>query len=383
MTGADSTPARREGLPLGRIAGIPVYLAWSWFLITAVIVMLAGPRLAGQLPGLGAAAYAVGLGYALLLALSVLVHELAHGLSARAAGWPASRIVLTLWGGHTQFGAFSPGPGRSLAVALAGPAANFLLALAGWLLTDALRPYPVAWLLADMFVWVNVVVGVFNVLPGLPLDGGRIVESAVWKATGNQHRGTVAAGWGGRLIAVAMVAAVFGLPMLNGASPDWVTIIIAFAVGAFLWSGATAAIRSAQLRMRLPDISAGRLQQPAVVVPVGTTADQARHLLAIRPGTALLLAGSGGRAESVVDGAALSAIPDERAGDTPAAAAARALPTGAWVREDAEGSELLQLLARLPGNEYPVVDSRGQVTGLLAQTAVTAAITGRRRPPAP
>ncbi|MFC3299173.1 site-2 protease family protein [Arthrobacter agilis] len=376
-------PARAErspGLSLGRIAGIPVVLAWSWFVVTVFIVLVFGPRVTNAFPGIGLGAYAVALGYALLLAASVLIHELAHALTARSFGWPTTRIVLNLWGGHTQFASFNASPGRSLLVALAGPAANFVLAALGWGLLQTMTPGTVTYLLATILVWANLLVAVFNVLPGLPLDGGRLVESAVWKATGSQEKGTVAAGWAGRIIVILLLGLVIGLPLAQGRGPDLTVILLAVVMGAFLWMGATAAIENAKMRLRLPRISAGRLQQRAVGLPAGTTVLAARRLLREQPGAAVVLTGPSGIPEAVVDEPALRAVPEEVAGSTSVDAAARRLAAGAYVPESAEGQELVQFLARLEGNEYAVVDRRGVVTGVLHQRTVVRAITGKNAP---
>ncbi|MBG6226029.1 Zn-dependent protease [Arthrobacter sp. CAN_A2] len=365
------------GLPLGRIAGVPVVLAWSWFVITAFIVLVFGPRVAQVIPGIGAGAYAVALGYALLLAASVLIHELAHALTARAFGWPTTQIVLNLWGGHTQFASFNASPGRSLLVALAGPAANFVLAGLGWGILQALEPGSVAYLLTTILVWANLLVAVFNVLPGLPLDGGRLVESAVWRVTGSQEKGTVAAGWAGRVLVVLLLGFVVGVPLVQGRGPDLTFILIAVVMGAFLWMGATAAITNARMRLRLPAISAGRLQQRAVGVPAGTSVLAVRRILRETPGAAVVLTGPSGVPEAVVDDAALLAVPDDTAAGTAASAAARRLAAGAYVPEWAEGQELVQFLARLEGSEYAVVNRAGAVTGLLHQRTVVRAITGK------
>jgi Zn-dependent protease len=372
--------ARQQGIPLGRIVGIPVVLAWSWFIIAAFVVMVFGPQVAELYPDLGIGAYGVALAYAVLLAVSVLIHELAHALSARRFGWPTTRIVLNLWGGHTQFENFAASPGRSLVVALAGPAANFILALAGWGAILLLEPSGVTNLLANILVWANFLVAAFNVLPGLPLDGGRIVESAVWRATGSQEKGTVAAGWSGRLIAVGLIAAVVVVPLLIGTQPSAVTVIVAVVMGGFLWLGASSAIANARMRLRLPEISAGRLKHPAVGVLAGTTVQQVKRLLTDRPGVDVVLTGTNGLPEAVVDRGALSAVPDAQAETTPANAVARALAPGAYVPEFAEGQELVQYLARLAGSEYAVTDKQGTVTGLLHQSVVVAAITGRSHP---
>lgn len=382
MSGAqDATRTEPSpGLSLGRIAGIPIVLARSWFLITVFVVVVFGPRVTNAFPEIGAGAYAVALGYALLLAASVLIHELAHALTARAFGWPTTRIVLNLWGGHTQFASFNASPGRSLLVALAGPAANFVLAGLGWGILQAMTPGSVAYLLTTILIWANILVAVFNVLPGLPLDGGRLVESAVWKATGSQEKGTVAAGWAGRIIVIVLLGVVVGLPLVQGRGPDLTVILIAVVMGAFLWMGATAAIENARMRLRLSAISAGRLQQRALMLQAGTTVLAARHLLRENPGAAVVLTGTSGVPEAVVDEAALLAVPEDVAGSTPVDATVRRLAAGASVPEWAEGQELLQLLARLEGNEYAVVNRQGNVTGLLHQRTVVQAITGKGTP---
>lgn len=368
---------RQDGIPLGRILGIPVVLAWSWFIIAAFVVIVFGPQVADLYPALGLGAYGIALAYAVLLAASVLIHELAHALSARKFGWPTTRIVLNLWGGHTQFENFAASPGRSLIVALAGPAANFVLALIGWGALLLIDPSGVTNLLANILIWANFLVAAFNVLPGLPLDGGRIVESAVWRATGSQEKGTVAAGWTGRVIAVLLVAAVVVVPFLIGTQPSTVTVVVAVVMGGFLWLGASSAIANAQMRLRLPEVSAGRLKRPAVGVLAGTSVQQVKRLLADRPGVAIVLTDPNGLPEAVVDRGALTAVPDSQAEATPANAVARALAPGAYVPEFAEGQELVQYLARLAGSEYAVTDRQGTVTGVLHQSVVVAAITGR------
>ena len=370
----------RPGISLGRVGGVPVVLAWSWFAITGLIVVLFGPTIRDSFPGIGAAAYAVALGYALLLAVSVLVHELAHALTAQAFGWPTTRIVLNLWGGHTQFASFNSSPGRSLLVALAGPAANFGIAGLGWLILQVLTPGTVSYTLVLVMVWANLLLAVFNVLPGLPLDGGRLVESLVWRSTGSQDRGTVAAGWAGRVIVILLLGLVIGIPIVEGRGPDVVLIVLAVVMGAFLWMGATAAIENARMRLRLPAISAGRLQQPAVGLPADTTVQTARRLLREHPGAAIVLTGSTGQPEAVVDEGALLAVPEDATPSTPVRATARRLAAGAYVPEHAEGQDLVQFLARLEGSEYAVVSRQGTVTGLLHQRTVVQAITGRNTP---
>ncbi|TPV53328.1 site-2 protease family protein [Pseudarthrobacter phenanthrenivorans] len=369
-------PVRREGIPLGRIAGVPVVLAYSWFIIAAFTVIVYGPVLGQQNPALGVSAYIVAFAYALLLLISVLVHELAHALTARIYGWPTQKIVLNLWGGHTQFESFTATPGRSVLVALAGPAANFVLAAGAWLVLSSASMGSVAEILTNIFMWANFLIAVFNVLPGLPLDGGRLVESAVWKATGSQAKGTVAAGWGGRIIVIALCYWYIARPFLAGDSPDFSLLMITVLVGSFLWMGASASIQQGTLRGRLHLVSAAGLSTPATGLPATATVEEAR-----RQGTdgtrSLVVCGPSGRPEAVVDAAALASVPAQAAASTPITAVSYALAPGAYVPEWSKGQELLQFLSLLEGRHYAVVDHNGRVTGLLSQDAVLAAITGR------
>ena len=242
--------AARRGFTLVRIAGIPIRFQYSWFLVTAVIVVIFGPQVSRIFPEIGLGAYAVALGYALLLMVSVLAHELAHALSAKVFGWPSTEIELNLWGGHTQFIAHDATPGKSLAVSLAGPASNLVIAGVGWYLIQTLEPSGVTGLLADVTVLVNFLVGLFNLLPGNPLDGGRLVESVVWQITGDQDRGMLAAGWAGRLVVGLVVGFVMWQVLVAGPNTNLVLVVVATMICFFLWQGAGESIRIARTRLQ-------------------------------------------------------------------------------------------------------------------------------------
>ncbi len=382
-TGSQGQPgknvaSRREGIPLGRIAGIPVFLAYSWFIIAAFTVIAYGPVLQSNNPRLGVTAFFVAFAYALLLLISVLAHELAHALTAKLFHWPTEKIVLNLWGGHTQFESFTASPGRSVLVAMAGPAANFALAGAGWLPLAYGNLSGVADILANIFVWANLLIGIFNVLPGLPLDGGRLVESAVWKITGSQEKGTIAAGWAGRIIVIGLALWFIVLPLISGARPDISFTLITALVGSFLWMGASASIQQARLRGRLYLVDAAALAEPALGLPeTATVADLLDRAPAGKP--TVVLCDRDGRPVGIVDAAAAATVPAALASATALTAVSYPLGAGAYVPEWSKGQELVQYLAQLEGKEYAVVDREGAVTGLLRQSAVLRAITGKYR----
>lgn len=384
---ADGAKPRREGFVLGSVRGTPVILANSWFFIAGVTVLIFGPQLQAIYPDLGLRAYGVAFAYALLLLVSVFIHELAHAVASKMFGWTTHKIVLNLWGGHTEFDFSKATPGKALVVAFAGPVANFVLAGLGALLrlvlVDGATPGPVSLgmaivlLLTNIFIWANLLIGLFNVLPGLPLDGGRLVESIVWKSTGSQEKGTIAAGWAGRVIVVLIVAVALGGPYVQGTTPDLTTTFIVVLLAGFLWMGASASIKGAAIRLRLPEINAGTLAVPAVSASSQCSVAQLWTLRGEYPQQPIVLFGEDGRPSAVVDENALAHVPPQAAALTPATSVARALSQGAYVPNVAAGSELVSYLAQLPDTEYAVIDLDGKITGLLSQAKVVAAITGK------
>ena len=160
-----------------RIGALPPLQVSPATLVTVLLVaVLMFPSLQG--PGLSVGRSAlVALGLGLFLILSVLVHELAHALVARAFGARVDHIALTLWGGHTQYRAERMPAIGSVLVSLAGPASNGLLAAATGALAAIAAQGTVLSVAASFATWLNVVLALFNLLPGLPMDGGRALES--------------------------------------------------------------------------------------------------------------------------------------------------------------------------------------------------------------
>ncbi|MFI7582359.1 site-2 protease family protein [Kocuria sp. M1N1S27] len=373
---------RTEGIPLGRIGGVPVTLSWSWFVIAAVTVLLYTPVLMEAYPRLGALNYAASLGFALTLALSVLLHELAHAWTGRAFGWPTGRIVLSLLGGHTHFGDVRSTPLASAAVSLAGPVVNLALGLAGWALLRTGEPSPtLGWVLLDLTTWANLIVGIFNVLPGLPLDGGRVVEAVVWAATGREHRGTVVAAWTGRLLAVGLVA----VAAVTGLWRQPVALVLLVLVAGFMWQGAGASLRGAAILSRVHDVSAASLAEPAVAVPVGASLAHtdrvvAEHLArAAAPGGTVphVLAVSADRqVVGLLVPAAADAVPADRRAETPLTSVVRHLPGDAVLDAGLRRESLLRAVAAREYPHYVVRGPDGALVGVLRSAALERLLAG-------
>ena len=258
---------------LARVAGVPVYLDRTWLLLAAFIAWTGWQ--AGRDLGTGTAlAYAVWLVVGILVA--VLGHEVAHAMAGRLLGFRVHRIVATLWGGHTAYDGTGITPGRAAVVAVSGPLANLALAGIGFVAYLAL-PWPASQF-AFSFVYLNLLLAAFNLLPGLPLDGGQVVESLVWKVSGRRELGLVVAGWCGRALAAGIVLWFVVRPLAAGdrANLDLFTLVLALVMAWILWSGATAAIRRAPLERVLRSVRLGDVAQAVVVLPPSTPLAEAR-----------------------------------------------------------------------------------------------------------
>ncbi len=367
---------------LGTIAGAPVRLSWSWLLIAAVITLAFGPQIQRALPSLGGGAYAVALGYAVLLALSVLAHEAAHALTGCAFGQRTEEIALTLWGGHTQFRSPSARPLDTVLTAMAGPTANLVLAGLAHLAARAVAGPSVPALLLEVTVWANLLLAAFNALPGTPLDGGRMVESAVWAATGSRARGVEAAGWAGRVVAVGVLAAVLGPPILAGRAPDLFVVVLAAWVALTLWRGADDAVRHGRWSRRLETLRLEQVETPAVALPEHLGVAEA--LAQADDGRRAVVAVDGaGRPRGVLDLTAAVALTPARRTTTPLAAVAVALaPEAVLVRDDVPASGP-DLAARLADPQTPVwvlTDAHGLVRSVVPRATILAAVDATRRP---
>ena len=365
---------RRPGIPLGRVIGVPIYLAPSWFVVAAVVIVAFEPAVASASDVGRPATFAVAGAFVVLLLLSVLVHELAHAAAALSLGMPVKEIVATLWGGHTQFEDEAPTPGRSAVVAVVGPVSNGVLAGLGLLLLTQIDD-GVGRLLLLALVATNGLVAVFNLAPGLPLDGGRLVESAVWAATGRRWRGTVTAGWCGRAVAVLVLLWTLGRPLIFGEVPGLFTLVWAVLIAGMLWQGASSAIAVGRLHSTAERLDLATYTAPAVASPAASAQWQA-----IAPGDLHVVAvDSEGRPVGVLTPQARDQLTTGAAPPpgTPLAAVMTVLDPSVTLPATATGPDVLAALANRPAYTYVVVDARGDVVGLAEGQRLADAMTGR------
>lgn len=364
---------------MATIAGVPILLARSWLLIAALLTYLFGPRVASVDPSVGPlGAYGVALLFAVLLLLSVLVHELAHAGSARAFAMSPTRIVLTLWGGHTSFDRDAPTPWASFAVSAAGPVSNLALAAALYWGLGTITLAPVAQLLLIAVALSNAFVGITNALPGLPLDGGRMLEAVLWRVRGDRDAATVAAALAGRVVAVAIpVLAAVWLLSDGSLDGDLLTLAWSALIGGLLWTSAGSELAGARVRRRAPGVSVATLVRGADVVRQDAALSTVLGPGPAAPARPVVLVDEHGAPTGVLDPAALASVPGERRATVPVSAVSLVLSRGATVPVGTSGPDLLERLSSMPPEPWVVLDGR-EVVGVLVGRDVVAAMTGRR-----
>lgn len=212
---------------VGAIFGIPLYVDSSWFLILALVTCANGVSWQQLYPNwLTGIAWVVGFAMALLLFVSVLLHELGHSLVARSQGIKVNSITLFLFGGIASIDEEAKTPEHAFQVAIAGPAVSISLFLFLSLLAEFAASDSPAQVLLQSLGEINLVLALFNLIPGLPLDGGQILKAFVWKATGNRLQGVR---WAARVgQALGWIAVTVGLAftfLLGQISGLWVTML--------------------------------------------------------------------------------------------------------------------------------------------------------------
>ncbi len=251
---------------MGTIAGSDVLVTSSWFLVAILIAVMVAPQVDDASPGLGALKYVAGFAFAVILYGSVLLHEAAHAYAAHHYGYPVGPITLHFLGGATSIEAEPRRARDEFVIAVVGPITSLVVGGAALGLTF-LGPTGLIKMAVEGLAGANLLVGVLNLVPGLPLDGGRVLRAAVWGATKDVHKGTIAAGWVGRGAAVCLALWPFFQQKVLGSSPELFDYVVAFIVAAFLWSGASASMASARFRSRIPDIVARTLARRTLAVP--------------------------------------------------------------------------------------------------------------------
>jgi len=368
---SEQTPAPRPPgtLRIGQIAGVDVLVRSSWLVVAVLIAFLMAPRIEEVAPGLGALKYVAGLAFAILLYLSVLLHEASHAISARHYGLPVNSISIHFLGGATEIGGEAKSPRAEFVIAVVGPLTSLVVGAASlglwYVLPDGLLRVAVQGL-----ALANLVVGALNLVPGLPLDGGRVLRALVWKVGGDPLRATVVAAWGGRVVALLAIGwPIFQQSVLHVPSTLG-TFLMAGIIAAFLWSGASASLVQARLRRRMPAIQARLLARRVIVVPEDLSVAEAVRRAQEAEAGGIATHTIDGRVTGIVNEIALEAVPTERRPWLAVSQVSRSVEDGMRLPADSAGEQLIQAMTSTPAAEYLLIEADGDVYGILTSADV-------------
>src|SRR4051794_33989859 len=367
----------RPGRPVGHVLGIPIYVNGSMLLLAALVTAVYGNYVRAELNLPEPWGYLVGLGFVACLLGSVLLHELGHALTARRFGIGVRGITLELLGGWTEMDRDAPTPRTDALVSLAGPAVSLVLGGIGTVATLALPDRTAAGQIAFQLAASNILVAIFNVLPGLPLDGGRALRAGLWALIKDRDRATEAAAWSGRILAFACMVAAIWLYRLQTLTLFGLLFVLMIVFT--LWQGAGQSIRLARMPRRFPMVDLARLARPLLPVPAGTPLGEAQRRRSEdpRPNVVLAVTDSAGNLTALVDPVAAERVPVDRrpwvAVDSVSRSreAVPALPLGLT------GEQVVRALQAHPAGQY-VVTSGEDVVGVLRVGDVAEVLEPRR-----
>lgn len=361
---------------MGRPFGIPIYVSPTWFIVAAFITYSFQSVVASLLPDLSTPlTYVVAFVFAVLLYVSVLLHELAHCVVARMYGLPVRRITLYLLGGVSEIEREPETPGREFMVAFAGPLLSLGLAGIGFAASRLIAPDTVLGVLILQLWFANLIVGVFNLLPGLPLDGGRMLRAGVWKITRKPVSGTIAAAWAGRALAVGLVVFTVWSALVTGQEPS-LMLVWSVLLAAFIWFGATQALRSARVRARIPAVNARALARRAIAVTGDVPLAEALRRAAEARAGAMVVVDHEGHPTGIVNEVAVEATPENRRPWVTAGSLSRNLEPSLVLAADLEGEPLIDAMRESPAGEYLLVERGGEIFGVLATSDVNRVFSG-------
>jgi Zn-dependent protease/CBS domain-containing protein len=362
---------------IGTLGGIEIYVNVSWII---AIVLLAFSAATGWFPSLyPGQSYVVylimGLVSAFLLFLSVLLHELAHSLVAKAKGVPVKSIVLFIFGGVSNFEQEAPTAGIDFLISIVGPLTSLALAVLFFLLWQPLANHPSAVsAILTYLAATNLILGIFNLIPGFPLDGGRVLRAIVWKITGKQHKATNAAVFVGEAIAyLFIVAGIWWL--FSGSVVDglWLGFI-----GWFLLSAA----QSVHAQSRLEEVFKGVtveqvMSKDFATVPANVSVQRLvdEHMLTQGLRSAMVMQGE--QFAGLVSLSDVRHVPREEWGNTPVGLIMVQADKLHVVSPQQNVLDVLPLMNGVNVNQLPVVQDR-KLLGVLTREGVLRSLEIRR-----
>ena len=343
-------------IKLGKILGIPLWLHYSWFLVLFLITSSLAIFL-GELNPFWSSIerWGMALAASTMLFASVVAHELSHSLVARRNGISVKGITLFIFGGVAQISREATSPRMELSIALAGPLCSILLGFLFLCLGFAVEPFSIH--LAVMMSWLflmNIVLGVFNLIPGFPLDGGRVFRAFLWAVSGNYARATWIATLGGKVTALGFAAIGMGIFLLerNLVQGMWMGFI-----GLFLWHATSASFKQYRRRQGLQGMVARDLVSTAYteVSPEASVRDLIDNG-ALRRGQPCFVVTEDGRVSGFLNPAVVKRVAKRSRLSTRVRHVMVPLDRVAWMSPEEDSNRVLEVLDDAELGAVPVVD---------------------------
>lgn len=360
---------------LGRILGIEVGIDPSWFIIFFLVTFSFGSQFQSADAGWsGVVVWTAAVVASLLYFLSILLHELGHSITSRLLGLPVISITLFVFGGLARLGGEPRRPRDEFLIAISGPGVSGILGLSFLLLTQVLPDGGVARTASLWLGWLNLALVAFNSIPGFPLDGGLVLRSFLWYATGSQEKATRWAGGIGAvfarlLIVLGVLLAVLGENPIPG-------ILVAF-VGWFLLRAARAGVMRVVIKRHLGAISVGEaMQRELPGVDAWTTVEDVAEGPILSQGSDFLFVTESGSPRGFVDAARVLEVPPTRRAFLRISQIMSPLDLLVTLRPQDSLLDALSTMDEHRAADLPVVEG-GAVIGILTRQRLTRILHNR------
>ncbi|MBW4426424.1 MAG: site-2 protease family protein [Nostoc desertorum CM1-VF14] len=365
---------------VGNLFGIPFYIHPSWFLVLGLVTWSYSSGLAAQFPQLSAGfALLLGLMTALMLFASVVAHELGHSFVAIRQGIDVKSITLFIFGGLASLEKESKTPGEAFWVAIAGPLVSFLLCgIVTVIAVTTTASGPLAAILG-VLASVNLALALFNLIPGLPLDGGNILKALVWKITGNPYKGVTFASRVGQIFGwVAILSGLVPLILFGSFGNFWNLL-----VGFFLLQNAGNAAQFARVQEKLTGLTAeDAVTHDSPIVSGNLTlrefADE--RVISGQNWHRFLVTDDDGQLVGAIAVDNLRTIPTAMWSETQVKEVMRPITESTTVQSDQPLLEVMQLLEQQKVSVLPVIRENGVLVGILEKAAIIQLLQSRTQP---
>lgn len=365
---------------VGNLFGIPFYIHPSWFLVLGLVAWSYSSGLTAQFPWLsGGLALTLGLMTALLLFASVVAHELGHSFVAIRQGIDVKSITLFIFGGLASLEKESETPGEAFWVAIAGPLVSLLLCGVFTVIGVTTAATGATAAILGVLASVNLALALFNLIPGLPLDGGNILKAAVWKITGNPYKGVTFASRVGQVFGwVAIASGLIPLVFFGSFANFWNLLI-----GFFLLQNAGKTAQFARVQEKFTGLTAAdavTFNSPIVSANTSLREFADQRIFNNQDWKTFLVTDEEEKLIGAINLNDLRTIPTTQWAETPVSAVMKSIEESSTVKSDQPLLEVVQLLEQKKLSTLSVIRDNGVLVGILEKTAIIQLLQNRTQP---